>query len=164
MTPTTKGLKGFIRTPAPERFARQVVHGVGCWLWSGERDRRGYGVFYAPKRTKAHRYAYEQASGPIPDGLVICHRCDTPACVRPDHLFAATQSENMKDCSRKGRLGGPVHPAAQCVAGHPKTPENVWARPGKGRKCKLCHIINQRIRRARATEALAADDALRGGG
>lgn len=78
-----------------------------CWVWRGAKARNGRGHFTPHKgepTVVAARYAYASRIGPIPHGLFVCHRCDNPSCVRPDHLFAATQSDNLMDASRKGRL------------------------------------------------------------
>jgi HNH endonuclease len=55
----------------------------------------------------ASRFVWELFNGPIPAGLYVCHKCDVPACVNPDHLFLGTQSDNIQDASQKGRLPRP---------------------------------------------------------
>jgi hypothetical protein len=94
----------------------------GCWLWSGQRSRYGYGIVAIPRRiaknkyARANRVAWMIANGPIGSGLCVCHRCDNPPCCRPDHLFAATQIKNVadRDHKRRGRwLSGAQHPSAR---------------------------------------------------
>ena len=79
---------------------------TGCWIWTGALNRhRGYGrLRFKDKEIKAHRYSWELHNGPIPDGLQVLHKCDTPACVNPDHLWLGTHKENMHDCIKKGRF------------------------------------------------------------
>ena len=76
-----------------------------CWIWTGGRNTAGYGALRNRQhRGKlAHRLSWEMAYGPIPDGLIVCHRCDNPACVRPDHLFLGTLVDNVVDMVNKGR-------------------------------------------------------------
>lgn len=80
---------------------------TGCLLYLGSKDGDGYGTV-STRRGKApakvHRVAYEHHKGQIPEGMDICHTCDTPACVEPSHLFAGTRADNMQDCRAKGRL------------------------------------------------------------
>lgn len=94
-----------------DRFWSKVarIDGDGCWMWTASVDSDGYGQLsrgsHGDGNVKAHRLSWELHNGPIPDGLGVLHRCDTPACVRPDHLFLGTQAENMRDMDRKGRRG-----------------------------------------------------------
>jgi len=75
-----------------------------CWLYLGTKGGGGYGHISQNGRQRlAHRVSYELAYGPIPEGMDVLHRCDTPACVRPDHLFLGTHSDNIQDMLRKGR-------------------------------------------------------------
>lgn len=81
----------------------QKLPGGGCWLWQSHLQ-NGYGMFWhAGRAVLAHRFAYTQLVGPIPAGFCVCHRCDTPACVRPEHFFIGTSKDNVHDAVNKGR-------------------------------------------------------------
>ena len=102
-----------------ERFWARVSKTDNCWEWTGSKS-RGYGSFsmgreYGTKRS--HRMSYEMAYGPIPEGLFVCHHCDNPGCVRPDHLFVGTHADNMLDAIKKGRL---THPGPRKTPRKPK--------------------------------------------
>jgi hypothetical protein len=89
-----------------DRFWSKVDQSGDCWIWTATRSGKGYGQFGVDGRLViAHRWAYEAERGSIPPGLFVCHRCDVPACVRPDHLFLGTAKENSEDMVRKGRQG-----------------------------------------------------------
>ena len=101
----------------------QTDANTGCWLWERGTQTMGYGCWPMPGRRSelAHRVAYAISNGPIPTGAFVCHRCDTPACVNPAHLFLGDQRANMRDCASKGRvrtprLKGAAHPAAKLSA------------------------------------------------
>jgi len=98
-------------TQTREETARAFAEALGpCEEWQGHRNHHGYGVVQrCGKNLRAHRIAWERANGPILPGLVVCHRCDNPPCVRLSHLFVGTQAENMRDMRRKGRAA-PSHP------------------------------------------------------
>ena len=90
------------------RFFSKIEKTDGCWIWKAAIDPSGYGVFMirADKmRAKlgSHRVSYYYHFGIWPRGLNTCHRCDTPSCTNPDHLFLGTQKENIQDCISKKR-------------------------------------------------------------
>lgn len=91
-----------------ERFTgKYIVDAAGCWLWTGKRDAYGYGsISKAPPRfkdMKAHRAAYLLFVGAIPEGKEVAHHCDVRNCVNPDHLYAATHTQNIADRTARKR-------------------------------------------------------------
>ena len=95
---------------APEQLARRLANGLNaaphgkCWDWTKRLNNEGYGgLRVGPKMVLAHRLCYFLAFGPIPDGLLVCHRCDNPKCINPHHLFAGTNRDNLWDSISKGR-------------------------------------------------------------
>jgi len=98
----------YVRTPKPledpiPRFWKYVNKTEGCWLWTAD-TRKGYGRFWFDGHSvPAQRFIFEQLHGKQPSHIHICHKCDVPLCVRPDHLFAGTVTDNVQDAIRKGR-------------------------------------------------------------
>lgn len=94
----------YIYNTPEERFWARVDKSGECWDWLGGKDRDGYGkILTYGKYNRAHRFAWEIENGEIPDGMVVCHVCDRPCCVRLSHLFLGTVADNNKDCTVKLR-------------------------------------------------------------
>ena len=121
--------------PALKRFEHSYipVTEAGCWLWIGSCDSGGYGQLSVNgAQVMAHRFAYEQFIGPIPQGLTLDHLCKVVCCVNPHHSEPVTLKENILrgdgPCAKYAR-------ATHCKNGHPLT-------LGYGqRMCRVCHGI-----------------------
>lgn len=105
--PTRTSMGGHIRkcgVTHDELFWSKVNKMDDCWLWTGAKNNYGYGMFAIQhKKTLCHRHSWVLANGPIPAGLLVLHKCDTPLCLRPDHLFLGTDGDNARDMASKGR-------------------------------------------------------------
>ena len=109
--------KAFWNNATPEQIEERMFNDYnkkvirndnGCWGWSGN-IKDGYGTIKKDKQSiKIHRYIWEKTYGPIPDGLIICHKCDNPPCSNIDHLFLGTHADNFKDMLSKKRQKGPI--------------------------------------------------------
>jgi hypothetical protein len=88
---------------ATERFWNKVERTGSCWTWKGPLM-KGYGAMFYKKVVKAHRFSYEIHKGEIEKNKFICHTCDNPLCVNPEHLYAGTAKENTQDCIKRGRF------------------------------------------------------------
>ena len=94
------------------RFMSYVNMTESCWLWIGTKNRSGYGKlsFLDNNHDTAHRVSYKLFNGPIIDNLFVCHTCDNPSCVKPDHLWLGTALENKMDQINKSRGGQVLKP------------------------------------------------------
>jgi len=123
-----------------------VNHGVpepntGCLLWTGYSDKLGYGrVNINKKYGLLHRLSYEKYKGQIPNGLCVLHKCDTPACFNPDHLFLGTKYDNKMDSIRKGR--DPKASATHCKRGHLITGRDKGT---QRRRCLKCQSMRSKL-------------------
>jgi hypothetical protein len=97
------------RSTVAEIFNRNITKTDGCWLWQGGLSSSGYGVIHIGRvGCFAHRVSWEIANArPIPEGMFVCHSCDTPRCVNPAHLWIGTAGDNNRDAAQKGRLRHP---------------------------------------------------------
>jgi hypothetical protein len=105
------------KKPVMELFWAKVNKTDTCWLWTASYGNHGYGNFrYNGTIKTAHRVIWMETFGEIPDCMCVCHHCDTPLCVRPDHLFLGTRSDNSLDRDRKKR--GYCSSKTHCPKGH----------------------------------------------
>lgn len=93
-----------------QRFNNLRLNSTGCRIWVGKQDGGGQGWSYGRvsvngRWLRAHRVSYVIFNGPIPPGKMVCHRCDTPLCIEPSHLFLGTNQDNQRDAAAKGRSG-----------------------------------------------------------
>ena len=112
-----------------------------CILWSGYIDQAGYGRF--GRHGYAHRRAYEEAVGPIPEGLTIDHLCRVRACINPEHMEPVTRGENVL------RGVGPAAMAARvthCPQGHAYAGWNLTIKKDGARRCRTCHNAQEKAR------------------
>jgi len=121
----------------PKKRSHYCVHPeTGCWLWVGGHNGKGYGRVGEGGRTRAaHRVAYEEVNGAIPEGLEIDHLCRNRNCVNPSHLEAVTREENIRRAK--------PHRAQQthCKHGHPRTPDNLK----NNGTCRICDREAKRL-------------------
>ena len=143
------GKRGPKPLPPEVRFARHIANlESGCIEWVGGKFSNGYGAFHpgpsalipgAQKKILAHRWAYEHAVGPVPDGMQLDHLCRNRSCVNPDHLEPVTPAENQARAA-KARI-------TECPQGHPYTEENtLLSNGGRHRRCRACTTERENLR------------------
>jgi len=131
-------MRGPIPSDPRTRFYRSIELSVdGCWNWKLSKGKRGYAQFWMAGAIRiASRASWELHYGEIPGELFVCHHCDNPACVNPEHLFLGTPSDNIRDCVRKGRQRQVRKQF--CPSGHPYSDENTYLASSGSRHCREC--------------------------
>lgn len=127
----------------------KVNEETGCWEWQAYKDKGGYGHFLVNGYyTRAHRASYIIFNGDFDRSLDVCHKCDNPPCVNPDHLFLGTHKDNMHDAINKGRLPYTPHPSlATYIRGcRCEDCKEAWVEYSKKNRDRINN--NQRARRA----------------
>ena len=123
-------------------FFLKVQVTEGCWLWKSTINRDGYGTYkktFLMDSILAHRLSYRIFKGDFERSLLVCHHCDNPRCVNPNHLFLGTVSDNMRDCVKKGRHYTFFKKSEFCKKGHLFNDETTYIKPTDGRRyCKIC--------------------------
>ena len=110
----------------------------GCWLWACSTDKKGYGKFYlnGSQNNFAHRVSFVIHKGPLSNGKLVCHHCDNPSCVNPDHLFSGSYKDNHDDMRKKKRSRS--HLITMCPRGHDYVGHNVYLTKNGHRVCRIC--------------------------
>ena len=139
-TPSERPDRAFIE-------ARCAPNANGCWMWQRLVDRDGYGRFeYHGTKLRAHRVMFEAVHNvKLVLSQFVCHRCDTPGCCNPDHLFVGTHLDNMADMYGKKRSF--KQRITVCPRGHLFSEEGrAWSRDSNRRCCRACSTIRKRLR------------------
>ena len=140
------------------RLWAKVEKGPDCWPWTARRQSKGYGVITVRgKQYLAHRIVWWFVTRTDPEDLCVLHKCDNPACCRPNHLFLGTVADNSLDMMSKGRGAFSIAQKARiaqmravthCKWGHAFTPDNTYVTPKGFRICRIC--ARERLERFRS--------------
>jgi len=101
-----------------EHMKNYQIDSKGCWIFGGNHDKNGYGIFMhgRGKQLRAHRVSFEFHHGGLNAEMLVCHSCDNPSCINPNHLFMGTPKDNTQDMIKKGRKAnceGSNHPLSK---------------------------------------------------
>lgn len=117
-----------------------------CIIWTGAVNTKGYPCFGVNGKSElAHRLAYEDAHGPIPEGYTIDHTCRVRSCVNVDHLEVVTIAEN----NRRKKVVGGLFVGGECIRGHAITDLTIYRHPRGHAECRVCRAENKRARAER---------------
>lgn len=125
---------------------------TGCWLWNGPHNLQGYGRFTISRKSSigyrtqaAHRFSWLLYRGPIENDFWVLHKCDTPACVNPDHLFLGTRTDNVHDMAKKGRVRR--QNSRHCINDHEMAGNNLIRKKGIVAYINICRKCNNEAQR-----------------
>lgn len=135
---SVKPKRGQPRLSLEKRFWEKVVKTEGCWIWTGWL-KNGYGYIGLGgekcKQIGVHRFSYKLHYGFLPQTMEICHKCDNPSCVRPDHLFFGTSASNTEDMLQKGREArGEKNGQSKLAANQVREIRNLYRERGKNQQ------------------------------
>lgn len=139
------------KTTAENFWSRVDKSGI-CWIWTGAKVGMGYGkVGFEGKTQRAHRVAWKLTFDTIPNGVCVCHKCDNPPCVNPDHLFLGTYADNNADMRAKGRARCSTHPRPSGDAHYSRTNPEKLAR---GEQHGCAKLTGDKVRLLRQSYAV----------
>ena len=129
-----------------DRFWSKVDKSGDCWIWTANRNAKGYGFFkIGSVNSLAHRVSYDLCVGEIPDGMLCLHRCDNPPCVNPKHLWIGSNQQNMDDMKRKGRQAKGIKNRKALIS--PDIAKDIRVRYASGeRQCDIASDLGVRPR------------------
>lgn len=135
-----------------EAFWANVEKTDSCWIWRGCKDKDGYGLWTINyKQWRGHRFSFWVTHGKINTKSMICHTCDNPSCVNPDHLYEGNATTNNRDTVNRGRYTNVFKERTHCFNGHLFEGENLYY-DSKKRVCKICRRIHDKNRYIRDKE------------
>jgi len=121
-----------------EKFWTKANKTDYCWVWMAAQDKDGYGIWsYDGKFWRAHRFSFWATHGHLDSKSLICHTCDNPTCINPNHLYEGDSTTNNRDTVKRGRFNSPLKRRTHCLKGHAFDGENLY-HDGKKRVCKIC--------------------------
>ncbi len=144
-----------------ERIENQIeINIYNCWVWQGATNdgtANGYGnIKILGEKKLVHRVYWEIINGCIPKDMCVCHHCDNPPCINPEHLFLGTHTDNMRDKTNKGRHHSSKK--QQCKHGHPFDENNTRiSTHNNNKKQRVCRTCRKQVKARHIAKKKAAN-------